>query len=62
MEVIPSHVEENNVTVKIPEHLTAEVAKSTMWKEYDRDSCFCSYYNRAKNVFAAFKAYKFTQF
>ena len=41
LEVIPSHVEENNVTVKIPEHLTAEVAKSTMWKEYDSRCINC---------------------
>ena len=41
LEVIPSHVEENDVTVKIPEHLTAEVAKSTMWKEYDSRCINC---------------------
>ena len=41
LEVIPNHVEENDVTVKIPEHLTAEVAKSTMWKEYDSRCINC---------------------
>ena len=30
-EVIPAHVTENQVTVQVPENLTAEVAKSTMF-------------------------------
>lgn len=41
LEVIPNSVEENRVTVRIPENLTAEVAKSTMWKEYDSRCINC---------------------
>ena len=41
LEVVPSHAEENPVAVRIPENLTAEVAKSAMWKEYDSRCISC---------------------
>ncbi len=34
-EVKPAHVTENQITVKVPEQLSAAVASSTMWNEYD---------------------------
>ena len=34
-EVVPAHVEENPVAVRIPDNLGAQVAQSAMWKEYD---------------------------
>ena len=40
-EVIPAHVTENQVTVQVPENLTAEVAKSTMWEEYNSRCINC---------------------
>ena len=40
-EVIPAHVTENQVTVQVPENLTAEVAKSTMWEEYNSRCISC---------------------
>lgn len=39
--VVPNHVEENHISVQIPENLTTEVAKSTMWKEYDSRCINC---------------------
>lgn len=40
-EVVPAHVTENAVTVSIPDNLTAEVAKSAMWQEYDSRCIAC---------------------
>lgn len=40
-QVIPAHVTENSVTVHIPENLTADVAKSAMWNEYDSRCINC---------------------
>ena len=40
-EVIPAHVTENQVTVQVPKNLTAEVAKSTMWEEYNSRCINC---------------------
>lgn len=41
LDVAPAHVTENDVTVRIPENLTADVAKSTMWNEYDSRCIAC---------------------
>lgn len=39
--VMPDQVHENNITVKIPETLTADVARSTMWDEYNKRCINC---------------------
>lgn len=39
--VQPEFVTENNVQIKIPENLGPEVAKSSMWKEYDSRCIAC---------------------
>lgn len=41
LEVIPAHVTENHTQVHIPENLTADVARSGMWKEYDSRCINC---------------------
>lgn len=41
LEVVPNHVKENGVAVHIPENLTAAVAKSSMWNEYDSRCINC---------------------
>ena len=46
-DVIPAHVTENPVKVHIPENLTAEVAKSSMWREYDSRCIGCGRCNFA---------------
>lgn len=43
----PSHVKENSVKVSIPDSLTAEVAKSEMWREYDGRCVSCGRCNFA---------------
>lgn len=40
-EVAPSYVSENAVTVSVPENLSAEVASSKMWNEYDSRCINC---------------------
>lgn len=40
-EVTPAHVMENAVSVTIPENLTAQVASSKMWDEYDSRCIHC---------------------
>ena len=47
MNVIPCHVTENAVKVTIPANLTAEVAKSQMWREYDGRCINCGRCNFA---------------
>lgn len=39
--VVPAHVTENKISVNIPENLTADVAKSSMWDEYDSRCIAC---------------------
>ena len=41
LEVTPNFVTENDVRVNIPENLTSEVAKSSMWNEYDSRCIAC---------------------
>ncbi|MFW5555940.1 MAG: anaerobic sulfite reductase subunit AsrA [Roseburia inulinivorans] len=41
VDVSPAFVTENTVKVNIPENLTADVAKSGMWKEYDSRCINC---------------------
>ena len=41
MTVSPEFVETNDVAVNIPDNLTADVAKSGMWKEYDSRCINC---------------------
>lgn len=45
--VVPAHVTENAVTVRIPDRLTAEVARSTLWQEYDSRCIACGRCNFA---------------
>ena len=40
-DISPAYVTENTVKVSIPENLTAEVAKSEIWKEYDSRCINC---------------------
>lgn len=40
-EVTPAHVTENSVSVKIPAQLSADVAQSEMWNEYDGRCIAC---------------------
>lgn len=40
-EVSPNFVKENELTVQIPENLTADVARSKMWDEYDSRCINC---------------------
>ena len=40
-EVAPQRVTENNVTVSIPDDLTFEVGKSTLWDQYDKRCINC---------------------
>lgn len=40
-DISPAFVTENNVKVSIPENLTADVAKSEIWKEYDSRCINC---------------------
>lgn len=40
-EVVPAHVTENQVVVYVPENLSADVAKSSMWNEYDSRCISC---------------------
>ncbi len=39
--VVPDQVHENQIAVKIPENLTADVARSTMWEEYNKRCISC---------------------
>ena len=39
--VVPDQVHENAVTVKIPENLTADVARSSMWEQYNKRCINC---------------------
>lgn len=39
--VSPTYVTENNIKVHIPDNLTQEVAKSSMWKQYDSRCIAC---------------------
>lgn len=40
-EVSPAFVTENDISVHVPENLSADVAKSTMWDEYDSRCIAC---------------------
>ena len=46
-DVAPAHVEENQVKVHIPENLSQDVAKSTMWNEYNSRCINCGRCNFA---------------
>ena len=41
LDVVPAHVTENRIAVRIPENLTADVAKSAMWNAYDSRCINC---------------------
>ena len=41
IEVTPAYVEENEIKVNIPNNLSAEVAKASMWREYDSRCIDC---------------------
>ncbi len=40
-EVVPAHVEDNEVHVHIPENLDERIAKSSLWREYDSRCINC---------------------
>lgn len=46
-DVVPAHVTENSITVSVPENLTAKVADSAMWTEYDSRCINCGRCNFA---------------
>lgn len=41
LDVEPNYVTQNNIKVNIPDNLTSEVAKSSMWNEYDSRCIAC---------------------
>ena len=41
LEVIPDYVKENNIKVKVPDNLTLDIYKSSMWDEYDSRCINC---------------------
>lgn len=47
LDVSPKYVTENNITVNIPDNLTAKVAKSKMWDEYSSRCINCGRCNFA---------------
>ena len=41
LEVIPDYVKENDIKVKVPDNLTLDIYKSSMWDEYDSRCINC---------------------